>query len=245
MSDGSAQTVRSFLARASLFQNISARELDVIVAAAQRKKIRRAEFFFQQGDTAAALYILDAGQVRLTQLAPEGNQVILRFIRAGEMFGGLAALGVATYPVSAQALEDSAAWVWDAATMRALMLRFPPLALNALEHTAEVIMQLQDRVRELQTERVERRVARALLRLARQCGKRVDAGVLIDMALSRQDLAELTGTNLYSVSRILRAWEKQGFVEAGRARVVLRAPHQLVIIADDLTLPETPTAVAK
>jgi CRP-like cAMP-binding protein len=238
MSDVSAQALALLLARGPLFQNLAPDELAVIAAAAQRRKIRRDEFFFQQGDTAAALYILEAGQVRLTQLTPEGNQVILRFIRVGEMFGGVAAFGVATYPVSAQALEDSAAWVWDAATMRALMLRFPPLALNALEHTAQVIMQLQDRVRELQTERVERRVARALLRLARQRGKRVDAGVLIDMALSRQDLAELTGTNLYSVSRILSAWEKQGLVEAGRERVVLRAPHKLVIIADDLALPD-------
>jgi CRP-like cAMP-binding protein len=113
--------------------------------------------------------------------------------------------------------------------------------LNALEHTADIIVQLQDRVRELQTERVERRVARALLRLANQSGKRIEAGILIDMPLSRQDLAEMTGTNLYSVSRILSGWEKQGLVETGRERVVLTMPHQLVMIAEDMPGPEPPT----
>lgn len=231
----------NLLARVSLFQRVKPEELALIAAAAGRKHVPRDEFFFQQGDAATALYILDAGQVRMTQLTPEGNQVILRFIRAGDMFGGVAAFGLAEYPAAAQAVEDSSALFWDAASMHDLMLHIPQVALNALAHTAETIVQLQDRVRELQTERVERRVARALLRLARQSGKRIETGVLIDMPLSRQDLAEMTGTNLYSVSRILSAWEKRGLVEAGRERVVLTLAHQLVEIAEDLPASQTPT----
>jgi CRP-like cAMP-binding protein len=96
------------------------------------------------------------------------------------------------------------------------------------------LQELQDRYRELATERVERRVARALLRLARQTGRKVENGVLIDFPLTREDLAEMTGTTLYTVSRILSGWEKEGLIETGRQRVLIRSPHGLVAIAEDL-----------
>ncbi|MHB8818430.1 MAG: helix-turn-helix domain-containing protein, partial [Bellilinea sp.] len=77
-------------------------------------------------------------------------------------------------------------------------------------------------------------LARTLLRRASQAGKKTDDGVLIDLALTRQDLAEMTGTTLYTVSRILSQWETQGLVRSGRERVTIRFPHGLVAIAEDL-----------
>ncbi|HZQ09937.1 MAG TPA: Crp/Fnr family transcriptional regulator [Anaerolineae bacterium] len=224
----------ALLMRVPLFARLNRSELEVVAAAARRQHVERDEFVFQQGSPASDICILRAGRVRVTQVTPDGNQVLLRFIHPGQMFGGVAAFGLAEYPASAQAIEPSQVWLWNGKTMRELMQRMPQLALNALDHTVETIQQLQTRVRELQTERVERRVARAVLRLARQSGKRVESGILIDLPLSRQDLAEMTGTNLYSVSRILSGWEKQGLLEAGRERVVLREPHRLVVIAEDL-----------
>ena len=93
---------------------------------------------------------------------------------------------------------------------------------------------IQERYRQLATERVERRLARTLIRLAAQAGKKIPDGVLIDLTLTRQDLAEMSGTTLFTVSRILSAWEDKGLVLLGRERVVIRFPHGLVIIAEDL-----------
>lgn len=222
------------LAQSPLFQGLSPTELQAALRSARRRQVRREAFFFQQGDPASALYVLTAGRVRLTQVTPEGDQVILHLIHPGEMFGGIAVLGDATYPVSAQALEDCQALAWDGEGMVRLMERTPRLALNALRLLAGRVQELQDRVRELATERVERRVARTLLRLARQAGRKVEGGVLIDLPLSRQDLAEMTGTTLFTVSRVLSRWEQQGLVEAGRERVLIRFPHGLVRIAEDL-----------
>jgi CRP-like cAMP-binding protein len=84
----------------------------------------------------------------------------------------------------------------------------------------------------MSTEQVERRVAHALLRLAKQAGRRVEEGVEIDFPISRQDVAEMTGTTLHTVSRILSAWEQQGFVASGRQRITLREPHKLLTIAE-------------
>ncbi len=105
---------------------------------------------------------------------------------------------------------------------------------------SERICEMQDRFRELATERVAQRVARALLRLVRQAGRRTEEGVLIDLPLSRRDLAELTGTTLFTVSRVLSEWEAAGTVRTGRRRVIVRSPHALVAIAEDLPPIEPP-----
>lgn len=239
MSNAPSDQLLSLLASVPLFGGLEPTALAAIVRRVHQRPIDRDAYVFQQGDPASVLYVLREGQVRITQVTPEGNQVLLRFIRPGQMFGGMAAFGQSEYPASAQAIEAGVVLAWDSQMMRDLMRQYPQLALNALQHTADTIRQLQERVRELQTERVERRVARALLRLARQSGKRTESGILIDLPLSRQDLAEMTGTNLYSVSRILSAWEKQGLVQAGRERVSLIAAHKLVEIAEDLPPPTT------
>ena len=69
---------------------------------------------------------------------------------------------------------------------------------------------------ELSTEQVEQRVAHALLRLANQTGRKTDSGIEIDFPISRQDIAEMTGTTLHAVSRMLSKWEDNGIIVSGR-----------------------------
>ncbi|MDR5694649.1 MAG: Crp/Fnr family transcriptional regulator [Armatimonadota bacterium] len=218
-----------------LFSGLSLPELEEIVHRAQTRRFPKGEFLFHQGDPARFLYILLRGRVRLTQTTPEGQEVLLRFVRDGEMFGGIAALGDATYPVSAQAVDECTTLCWDGETMSRLMESFPRLAVNALHLLADRVQELQDRLREMATERVEQRIARALLRLLRQSGRKVEEGVLIDLPLSRQDLAEMAGTTIYTASRILARWEQRGLIESRRARILIRFPHGLVAIAEDLS----------
>lgn len=234
----SEQDIR-YLQQIELFQGLPPADLAAIAKVAQGHRVKQGELFFRQGEPTTTLYVLIRGRIRLTQVTPEGHQVILRIIGPGEMFGLIAALGEASYPVSAQAVDDCLALGWDGETMAHLMERYTRLAFNAMHLLAARVKEFQDRYRELATERVERRVARALLRLARHSGKKVEGGVLIDLPLSRQNLAEMSGTTLYTVSRILSQWEQEDIIEAGRERVLIRSPHGLVIIAEDLP-PGTP-----
>lgn len=125
---------------------------------------------------------------------PDGRVVIRRTAGPGEVFGGLALLGEQTYPVSAEAWEVCEALAWTGEQLRQMALRHPQLALNLLRMAAERVRDLQARVEELVAGRVERRIARVALRLVRQAGRRTEEGVLIDLPLSRKDLANLTGT---------------------------------------------------
>jgi CRP-like cAMP-binding protein len=217
-----------------LFKGLAGAELDAVVSAAHRVSRQAGEHFFEQGAPADHFYVLAEGRVKMTQITPDGHQVVLRLVAPGNPFGGVAAFGHPVYPVSAEAIEAALALGWDGRTMARLLAGNATLAMNALQFVATQLRDVQDRYRELVTEKVERRVARTLLRLARDTGKKTEAGVLIDLPLTREDLAEMTGTTIYTVSRLIASWEEKGLVEGGRQRIVIRKPHGLVVIADDL-----------
>jgi CRP-like cAMP-binding protein len=217
-----------------LFGGHSAAELDAVVSAAHHVTRDHGGHFFEQGGDADAFYVLTEGRLKITQITPEGHQVVLRLIGPGSPFGGVAAFARMPYPVGAEAIEPSAALAWDGRTMARLLETHARLAVNALQFVASQLREVQDRYRELVTEKVERRVARTLIRLAHDTGKKVEAGVLIDTPLSREDLAEMTGTTIYTVSRLIAAWEEKGLVEGGRQRVLIRRLPGLARIADDV-----------
>jgi CRP-like cAMP-binding protein len=216
------------------FAGLPPGEVADFMAQAPKRTAGAGRYLFHEGEPANAFYVLLAGQVRLTQLTAEGRQVIVRLVGPGEVFGGVLALGDTVYPVSAQAVGRCDLMAWDAERAMAMLERHPKLALNVLRVLAFRIRDLQDRYRELATERVERRIAHALLRLARQTGRRTEEGVLIDTPLTRKDLAEMTGTTLYTVSRTLSRWEQAGLVALGRSRLTILNPHGLVNVAEDL-----------
>ena len=234
MGEEGKESSLELLGRAPLFRGAGAAELEAALAVASRRRLEKGGFFFHQDEPAEFFYVIIEGQVRLSQLTPEGHQVIIHFMGPGEGMGIIVALSKTYYPLSAEVVTDCLALRWDYATTISLMEQYPRVGLNGLRLVAGRFQDLQDRYRELSTERVERRIARALLRLARQTGRRTEAGVLIDIPLRRQDLGEMTGTTLYTVSRTLSSWEQQGFIETGRERIVIREPHSLVSIAEDL-----------
>jgi CRP-like cAMP-binding protein len=96
------------------------------------------------------------------------------------------------------------------------------IALNALAVLGARYHEMQTRLREIATERVEQRIAHAILRLAKHAGRTTPNGIEISIPLSRQDLAEMSGTTLHTVSRVLSAWESAGHVDTGRRRVMVR-----------------------
>jgi CRP-like cAMP-binding protein len=189
-------------------------------------------FLTRQGDPAHAFYILTYGRAKLLQTTPEGQQVLLRYIVAGQEFGLIAALGVYQHPLSVQAVEPCGALVWPGDRLADLMRLYPQIGLNGLQVMVLRNQELQRRYQELLSTRVEQRLAQALLRLSTQIGRPQADGILIDIPLTRADLAEYTGTTLFSVSRILRSWELKGLVESGRERVVVRDTTTLAKISD-------------
>ncbi|GBC85632.1 Fumarate and nitrate reduction regulatory protein [bacterium HR11] len=226
---------QAVLRRVGLFEGLDEEALDRIAEVGFRRRLDAGAFLFFQDTPARSAYVVLEGRLRIVQATPEGERVVVRYMQAGDVVGLIAALGDMEYPVTAEVAEDGTVVLgWSGETLRSLMETYPRLALNAMTHMAGMVRDLLRRVRELSTERVERRIARTLLRLARHAGRRVEAGVEIAFPITREEIAQMAGTTLYTVSRTLSRWEREGLLETGREHIVIRATHALVAIADDL-----------
>ena len=227
--------IRAIVQQSNLFHGADPGVLEQALALGFLRSVEQGGFFFMQGDPASHAYVLVLGLVKMLQITPGGQQITLRMMTPGQTYGGIAMLNPqAGYPATAQAVENSAALAWDTVRLRELAQREPSISLNTMQLMHGYILELQERQKALVTERVEQRIARILLKLAAESGRKVQEGVLIDMPLSRQDVAEMSGTTLYTVSRTLTEWERAGLLKIGRERVIIREPHGLVRIADDL-----------
>ncbi len=223
------------LAKVIVFQNATEDDLQLILKNSIIRSIEEGGFFFFQGDLANYFYILASGQTKLMQSNPNGQQVNLRTIYPWQMFGAVGAVRKeATYPATAQALENSSALAIESSFLHKMLETRPQIAFDLMTLMTTYIQEMQSRYRELATERVEQRVANALLRLAAQVGIRSEKETIIELSFSRQDVAEMTGTTLYTVSRLLSDWERKGIIETGRERIRILKPHDLVRLSDGI-----------
>jgi CRP-like cAMP-binding protein len=224
---------RSLVAGMPLFSGVAAADLDGLLADARSTRYPKNNAVFTQGEEAHSFFLLLHGHVRAAKTTPAGQQVVVRYVTPGETFGVAAAIGLSHYPATATAVDDSVVLAWPSALWPRLVEKHPALAANTLQTVGARLQESHSRVIEMSTEQVERRVAHTLLRLARQAGRKVEAGIEIEFPISRQDIAEMTGTTLHTVSRILSAWEGDGLVAGGRQRIVLCDPHRLFQLAGE------------
>lgn len=225
---------RSLIRDLAIFRSMADDELDAILATASVRRLPEGTPVFRQGAMAAEFFALLHGRLKVMQTTQDGQQVVVRHVNPGEIFGIAKAMGRTDYPATASAIVDSLTLAWPSSQWDAFIARSPALAANALGMVGQRLQDAHTRIRELSTEEVERRVAHALLRLARQGGHKTEDGVLIDFPVTRQDIAEMTGTTLHTVSRVMSAWETRGLVASGRKRVTLRDPHRLFMVAERL-----------
>lgn len=223
---------RSLIASLPVFDGASDEGLDALLKAARALRYPRDETIFDQEEEATAFFLLLDGHIRVVKTKPDGDQMIARYINAGELFGIAVAMGQPVYPARAVAAADCVALSWPSGLWPQLNDVCPALGKGAYRTIGARLAETQSRVLEMSTEQVTQRVAHAVLRLARQSGRKTDAGIEIDFPITRQDLAEMTGTTLHTVSRLISAWEEQGIIVGGRQKVAVTDPHRLMVIAE-------------
>lgn len=221
------------LASLELFGGLSDVAMDEVRAAARFRQFERHTRIFNQGDEGVRAHALLEGSIRISQSGSDGAQVVVRFITAGEMFGTVALFTDRRYPADAETLVDCVEVSWSEAGLAALMNRHPQIAINVIRIVGKRLQEAQERMRELATQRVERRIAHTLLRLARRAGRRTDAGISIELPLRRKDIADICGTTLHSASRILTPWEKSGWLVTRDQHLTIRELARIQQIAED------------
>lgn len=227
-----ARLDRTLIASLPAFAGLSGPELDAILEGARSARHARDSEIFSQDEEADRFFLLLSGHIRVVRTSAHGHQVIARYINEGELFGIAIAMGRTTYPASAVAAVDCVVLTWPNSAWPDLQAKVPAFGAVAYQTIGARLQDTQARVMEMTTEQVEQRIARTILRLVRQSGRKVTDGVEIDFPISRQDIAEMTGTTLHTVSRVLSAWEGDGIVRSGRRKVTVTDPHRLMLIAE-------------
>lgn len=225
--------VHELLAQSPLFTGLSQAALDEVLQASKLRMISAKTVIFHQGDTSKELFAVGKGIVKMWQMRNGGASATIHILGPGELVGAVAAFRQAPFLATATAVTDCILLSWAVTRTQDLMKRHPAIGANALEYVSRHSEELAQRLGEMVTERVEQRIARALLRLAEQIGRGTAEGIEIGYPLSRQDIAEIVGTDLYVVSRVLHDWAARGLIVTGRLRVVLRDQAQIEQIATD------------
>jgi CRP-like cAMP-binding protein len=221
----------SLIADLPPFSGIDREGLDRLLSRAESSRFEKNSYIFRDGESAHSFFLLLDGHIRVVRITPDGEQVIARYISSGELFGIAQALGRDTYPANAAAAVDCVALSWPGNLWSETVERYPSFATNTYKTVGVRLQDAQDRIVEMATKRVEQRVANAIVKLASQTGRKTEEGILIDFPISRQDISEMTGTTLHTVSRLLSAWEHDGLVKSGRQKITVTAGHRLVLIA--------------
>jgi CRP-like cAMP-binding protein len=182
-----------------------------------------------EGQSARQLMMIQTGSVKLSQLSSSGNEVILWMSGSGDPLGLPADSPTCSHTCSARAMEQCHALVWEYNKLQDMMMEFPQIAKNISQILASRLDELQERFREVATEKVAQRLALALLRLIKQVGKPIRGGT--EISLSREELAQMTGTTLFTISRLLSKWGEAGFVLPRREAVVVVDSQRLTRVS--------------
>ncbi|MFQ8432814.1 Crp/Fnr family transcriptional regulator [Amaricoccus sp. W119] len=186
---------------------------------------------FREGLPAERFFLLLDGFVRATRTLPTGDQIIVLHVSPGQLFGIAPALGRDTYPGTAIAASESIVLAWPARLWASFSSTYDGFATETYRTVGARMGELHERIAELATKAVEQRVASALVRMVNQSGRKTVEGIEIGFPVTRSDIAEMTGTTLHTVSRLLSAWERDGIVRGGRRQVIVSAPHRLVVLS--------------
>lgn len=197
------------------------------------KDYKSGEVICLYGDPAEHLFIIADGVVRLLKQSLSGKEILLNLLRQGEFFGGLSGLGNDVYPETAQAHTSCCILVIDRTAFHTVIERYPSIALNVIDIMAKRLKEANDYVHRLSVMSVDVQIASLMVMLTGKFGKKRQHDVLLQVPLTRDDLAAMTGATTESVSRVMSRMKHEGLIDSGRGWVAIVDQAGLIAIAGE------------
>jgi CRP/FNR family transcriptional regulator len=217
-----------------MFRRVSADDRQRLLAAARVRRFDKDETIFEEGQPSDYFPIVLTGRVKVFRMTPSGKEIILEIFGAGDPLGAVAVYESAPFPATAVALEPADCLVIPRRDFFGLLEAHPSLVRSLLVGLTHRLIELTRRLTELTGGRVESRFARLFLKLGAEMGRK-DAergGLVVAMPLSRQELADLTGTTIETAIRIMSRWNKDHVLRTERDGFVILDPETLRSLAE-------------
>jgi CRP/FNR family transcriptional regulator len=231
------QTVRGEvetpLALLELFASLSDEARSRIAPAFAQRAYDRDEIIFFEGEAPDWLHIVTAGHVKLIKHSDDGREIILHVAMPGDLMGGVSAFGRRPHPFTAQAMVPVTTLRVAGRDFARVMNDHPTVASRAMDELIERLVEAHETMKSLATERVERRIARQLVKLAGRSGRATSVGIEIAVPLARQDVADIAGTTVETAIRVLSRWRRHGLVTTVDGRLVVTDDVGLRAVAEE------------
>ena len=220
-------TADELLRTTPIFSRLSPADRKTIAEVSRVQQFARGETIFEQDSPSDAFYAITSGRVKIFKMMPNGKDVILEVFGPGDPLGAVAAYMDRPFPAGAVALEDTTCVIIPRTAFFRLLETQPSLVRGLLLGLTTRLVELINRLAELTGGRIEPRFARLFLKLASEMGRAERGGTFIPLPLSRQELADMTGTTIETCIRIMSRWnkddvvrtEKDGFVVLDRGEL--------------------------
>lgn len=211
------------LKKIPIFLSLNDEELKEIQSYLIKENFKKKQEIFSEGDPSDWFYILTTGKVKITKLSHEGKEIIIELISPIDFFGGLAVLKGFPYPANAVTMEDSDIIKISKHNLLKIIDRFPVIMHEITSNLGDRIREFHDTLKNIALERVELRIAALLLKLADKIGDKTDdSTVVINMKLTKQDIAEMVGTTVETSIRVMSKFKKSGVVTEKDGRIIIK-----------------------
>jgi CRP-like cAMP-binding protein len=203
-----------------LLAGLSNAECDDVLSWSRLKRFTRNEMLFLQGEPFNKLVMIQSGMVKVTQTSLSGQEVILRVVRSRDTVGLHADSSVFTHACSACAMEHCKAFVWEYRDFRSIEVRYPRITSNIHSILSGRLVELEKMFSEIATGTAAQRLGLTLLRLLDRHGETSGDGVTIN--LRREELSQMTGLTVFTISRALAKWARSGLVVPRREAILVQ-----------------------
>jgi CRP/FNR family transcriptional regulator, nitrogen oxide reductase regulator len=220
------------LGKVPFFAGLDHDELHQVDDRCRVRGLTAGEPLYLEGQPAGNFYVVATGILKTTRLNPDGRETMFDLLVPGDFLGTYPTQGVDHYLDSAWAVTPACVLVLDSRDFTAILQRFPAVTLATLSAVSARLSQAQDAVHRLSAAPVEQRLAATLLLIADKTGDPWQGGTLLQVPLSREDLASMIGARTETVSRVLSAWRADGLIETGRRWVAIKDVPGLQALRD-------------
>ena len=219
------------LRRSTLFRRLTPEDRERLAAVASIARFEKGAPLFNEGDGSDRLYTVLTGRVKVFKTTARGTDVILELFGPGDPVGAVAVYESRPYPASAVAIEETTCVVLPRQAFFTLLETYPSMVRGLLVGLTHRLVELTNRLTELSGGRIEGRLARFFLKLAKEMGQKRPEGSFIPLALSRQELADMIGTTIETSIRIMSRWGKDDIVRTEKDGFLVRDLDALETVA--------------
>jgi CRP/FNR family transcriptional regulator len=210
------------LKKSEIFSSLKDGELQKILDLFEQVSFKNNETIFGEGDPSDKLYLVAEGSVKILKHTMMGKDIILEMMSPGDIFGGVAVLDKKDFPASALAMESTTVIWISRQDLLAIMEEYPILKLEVVKYFSDKLRDAHEMLKNIATERVEKRIASLLLKLSEKVGVDDDGYRKIDFPLTRQEISEMVGTTVETCIRTMSKLQKDGIVKSSNGRISIK-----------------------